>query len=192
MSKAMTRAVSFIGGQTALAQAIGVAPQEVWNWCNGRQVPTRRCPAIERATGVACEELRPDVAWVRMAGPHWPWHSSGRPLLDVAATGLPAAGPADEPAAPAPAATPAPGTAPRVQLDLVRLEFSQEADDWDPHTGQSDQLLTLQAIDGGAGPYLVIETQRWSLDPAQLDVFVHQLRTVLALAKRGYPLAISA
>ncbi len=32
-------------------------------WKKRGNVPAEHCPAIERATGVRCEELRPDVAW---------------------------------------------------------------------------------------------------------------------------------
>lgn len=64
---ALIRAVELCKGQAALASAIGVKQQHVWNWLNrpGAQVPAEHCPAIERATAgaVRCEELRPDVAW---------------------------------------------------------------------------------------------------------------------------------
>ena len=33
---------------------------------------------------MTCEELRPDLAWLRMADKRWPWHRKGRPVLDVA------------------------------------------------------------------------------------------------------------
>jgi DNA-binding transcriptional regulator YdaS (Cro superfamily) len=32
-------------------------------WKARGKVPAEHCPAIERATGVRCEELRPDVPW---------------------------------------------------------------------------------------------------------------------------------
>lgn len=63
---ALHRAVHLLGGQAALASAIGLKQQHVWNWLHrGGLVPAEHCPAIERATSgaVRCEELRPDVAW---------------------------------------------------------------------------------------------------------------------------------
>ena len=55
-------AVEKAGGQAALALAIGVSPQLVWQWVNGRRpVAPRHCIPIETATGVTRYELRPDV-----------------------------------------------------------------------------------------------------------------------------------
>lgn len=63
----LNQAISHLGGQTALAHAVKVKQQQVWNWINrsGGRVPAEHCPAIERATGgaVRCEDLRPDVEW---------------------------------------------------------------------------------------------------------------------------------
>lgn len=59
---ALQRAVAQAGGTSALARELGVSPQVVTNWL-ARRVPTDMCPAIERVTGVRCEELRPDVEW---------------------------------------------------------------------------------------------------------------------------------
>lgn len=52
-----------------------------------RKAPMERCPDIERLTGgrETCEALRPDVCWVRLPDAAWPWHSNGRPLIDVTA-----------------------------------------------------------------------------------------------------------
>lgn len=75
------------GRQTALAVAVKAQPQLVWQWANNRPVPADRCADIERASDgdVTCEELRPDLTWVRVPDKHWPWHRKGRPLLDVTA-----------------------------------------------------------------------------------------------------------
>lgn len=67
-NEAMSRAISAAGGQTALARRIGpgIKQGHVWDWTftNGRP-PPGHCPAIESATGVRCEELRPDLEWER-------------------------------------------------------------------------------------------------------------------------------
>ena len=64
MSKIIQKAVESAGGQAALARAVGVKQQHVWNWLNrDRRVPAERCADIERATNgaVTRAELRPDV-----------------------------------------------------------------------------------------------------------------------------------
>ena len=56
-------AVDQVGGQVALAAAIGVKQQHVWNWLNrGGNVPPKYCASIELATGgaVTRRQLRPD------------------------------------------------------------------------------------------------------------------------------------
>lgn len=67
---ALMRAAEVVGGQAALASAIGFSDRRhVWPWFNtDRRVPAEHCPAIERATRergapVLCEELRPDIPW---------------------------------------------------------------------------------------------------------------------------------
>jgi len=71
----------------AAAAALGLNEQYLYQCLSGRvKTPAERCPAIERAFDgrVTAEQLRPDIAWVRIADPAWP-HPAGRPLIDVAA-----------------------------------------------------------------------------------------------------------
>lgn len=66
---AISAAATAVGGQKHLAALLGVKPPTVNQWVNGqRPVPAERCPDIEAATGVPCEELRPDVAWHVLRG----------------------------------------------------------------------------------------------------------------------------
>lgn len=67
---ALERAIEALGGVTALASAIDVAPSLPSMWKSRGNVPAEHCPAIERATDgkVRCEELRPDVAWDVLRG----------------------------------------------------------------------------------------------------------------------------
>lgn len=58
------RAIESVGSQANLARAINVLSQHITNW-RERGIPADRCPAIEAATKVPCEELRPDLAWNR-------------------------------------------------------------------------------------------------------------------------------
>ncbi len=89
---AIASAAKYIGGAAAVARLLGVTPPAVSQWLSGkRQAPVERCPAIEHATAgsVTCEQLRPDVRWVRVPDPTWP-HPDGRPCVDVAASPTPA------------------------------------------------------------------------------------------------------
>jgi DNA-binding transcriptional regulator YdaS (Cro superfamily) len=59
-------ACKIVGGQSALANAIGISQPFMHQIITGvRKVPAEHCPSIERATnrGVMCEELRPDIDW---------------------------------------------------------------------------------------------------------------------------------
>lgn len=78
-------------GPSVVARMVGCKVPSVSEW-RGRKVPEGRCPAIERGTNgkYACEVVRPDLIWVRVPDPDWPWHPQGRPLLDVAAMNPPA------------------------------------------------------------------------------------------------------
>jgi DNA-binding transcriptional regulator YdaS (Cro superfamily) len=75
------------GAAAKLAKALGIAPALISQWTTEkepRQVPAPRCVAIEAETAgaVTCEEMRPDVLWVRVKDRKWP-HPKGRPLIDL-------------------------------------------------------------------------------------------------------------
>lgn len=67
---ALSRAAKVLGGQAALASALGFSDRRNVSpyFTTARRLPAEHCPTIERATRaagevVSCEELRPDVAW---------------------------------------------------------------------------------------------------------------------------------
>jgi DNA-binding transcriptional regulator YdaS (Cro superfamily) len=62
-SDALRRAIEAAGGQTKLSALLGCSQQRVWNWTVAGRAPVKMCPKIEAATGVPCEELRPDINW---------------------------------------------------------------------------------------------------------------------------------
>ena len=63
MSQAMAHACDSVGGQTALARAIGRPEETVSDWVNGRSlVDPELVVEIERITGVSRYELRPDLS----------------------------------------------------------------------------------------------------------------------------------
>lgn len=61
MTKRMTpldRAAAIAGSWKKLASYIGVTPQAISQW---KRVPSSRVIAVERATGVSRQDLRPDL-----------------------------------------------------------------------------------------------------------------------------------
>ena len=84
-------------GLTSIARLLGCKPQSVIEW-RRRGIPLDRCAALESGTAgkYVCEQMRPDVRWIRIPDADWPWHPEGRPCIDV--TRPSAAGPAEQPA----------------------------------------------------------------------------------------------
>jgi len=63
MSQAMAHACSSVGGQTALARAIGRPEEAVADWVDGKSlVDPELVVELERITGVSRHELRPDLS----------------------------------------------------------------------------------------------------------------------------------
>jgi DNA-binding transcriptional regulator YdaS (Cro superfamily) len=59
-------AAGLLGGQAALASALGVSRGAVPQWKDPkRRIPAEHCPKVERLTAgrVTCEQLRPDIEW---------------------------------------------------------------------------------------------------------------------------------
>ncbi|WP_080667903.1 transcriptional regulator [Pseudomonas parafulva] len=56
----LERAIQAVGSGKALAQILGVTPMSVSHW-KVRGIPARKVIQIERATGVARHDLRPDL-----------------------------------------------------------------------------------------------------------------------------------
>jgi DNA-binding transcriptional regulator YdaS (Cro superfamily) len=87
----MYKLISFLNGkpkseQESFAARIGTTIGYLRKAASVNQKPaTGLCVAAEGATdgAVTCEELRPDVAWVRIKDKSWP-HPHGRPLVDHA------------------------------------------------------------------------------------------------------------
>jgi DNA-binding transcriptional regulator YdaS (Cro superfamily) len=64
----LDRAIERAGGPASLARLLRVSSNLPNMWKVRGKVPADYCPAIERETGVSCEELRPDVAWGVLRG----------------------------------------------------------------------------------------------------------------------------
>lgn len=59
----------------------------------------------------------------------------------------------------------------KAQITLTQL-------DDDLGTGVDDQYLTVKVEDAGAGPYLVLETERWALDLEEIPAFIEKLNHI--------------
>lgn len=68
----LDRAIEIAGSVAALAAAINVATSAPSMWKKRGNVPAEHCPAIERETGVCCEDLRPDIPWNVVRGQSGP------------------------------------------------------------------------------------------------------------------------
>lgn len=64
---ALHKAIRAAGTQAALARACGQFPQVITRWKKKGLIPLGHCASVEAATGIPCEELRPDVDWERDA-----------------------------------------------------------------------------------------------------------------------------
>jgi hypothetical protein len=74
--------------KASFAVACGCSVGHIRNVCNRTRTASESlCVAAERASKgmCTCEEMRPDVTWVRIKDKTWP-HRRGRPLVDVAET----------------------------------------------------------------------------------------------------------
>jgi DNA-binding transcriptional regulator YdaS (Cro superfamily) len=61
-NKALIKAIKAAGSQSELARRIGKYPQLVQDWVSkNRPVPAKWVLQVEKASGVAKEELRPDL-----------------------------------------------------------------------------------------------------------------------------------
>jgi DNA-binding transcriptional regulator YdaS (Cro superfamily) len=63
---AFRQAVTAAGGELLLAKAINVPGRVLSWWLNQGQPASYACIRIEDCTGVRCEDLRPDLYWLRI------------------------------------------------------------------------------------------------------------------------------
>lgn len=57
----LDRAISKMGSQQALADALGIRSPSITEWKQRGRVPAERCAAIESVAGIPRHELRPDI-----------------------------------------------------------------------------------------------------------------------------------
>jgi len=56
---------SSLGSLAAIARVCDVSREAVRRW---KRIPAKCCPAIEAETGIPCEQLRPDIDFIRENG----------------------------------------------------------------------------------------------------------------------------
>jgi len=61
-----------------------------------------------------------------------------------------------------------------VKLCSKKLEFIQDQDSL--QDGFNDQILHVEINDAGAGPYIIISTERWAFDIKDIDDFCNMLK----------------
>jgi DNA-binding transcriptional regulator YdaS (Cro superfamily) len=79
--------IDFVGAATIAASLDPrISVQAVYKWPGQERVAEKHCPTLERLCQGrwTCEQLRPDLTWVRTPDTDWP-HPEGRPLLDLCA-----------------------------------------------------------------------------------------------------------
>lgn len=66
--------------------------------------------------------------------------------------------------------------------------FEQEVDCCGPSDRKTLEL-TVETCDGGGGPYVVLSTERWAIDPndkKEVDAFIRALKSVVKGAGEQY------
>lgn len=70
-----------------------------------------------------------------------------------------------------------------MELAGVKALYTQEPD---AASAELCHAICLERVDNGGGPYLVISTDRWALDPDEVDAFADTLKGFLqGLANPG-------
>lgn len=62
----------------------------------------------------------------------------------------------------------------------VGYTFIQDAD---CSCNSDSNYINIRTEDCGGGAYIIIETQRWALDPKDIDIFCYRLKEILKEAK---------
>ena len=69
--------------------------------------------------------------------------------------------------------------------ETASFTWAQEADDCDDNVLY--QRIEIKVEDSGGGKYLVLITDRWAIDPAEIDAFVDRLKWCLSQVNPDEP-----
>ena len=64
----------------------------------------------------------------------------------------------------------------KVQIASAKVTLYQENDCCD--TGKEGQTLNVEVVDGGGGPYLVLQTERWALEIDEIQALITKLNEI--------------
>lgn len=63
-------------------------------------------------------------------------------------------------------------------MRLCKAQVTLTQPDDDHGAGLDDQYLTIKVEDAGAGPYIVIETNRWAVDLEEIPALIERLNNI--------------
>lgn len=66
-------------------------------------------------------------------------------------------------------------TAYKPKLESWSETYSQDVDTWQS-ADEGPQTLSLEALESGGGNYIVLKTERWAIDPDEIDAFAEHLK----------------
>ncbi len=67
IEESLNAAAKAVGNQARLAELLDVSSSAIWQWKQS-EVPPEHCPAIEKMTGIRCENLNSTVDWSYLRG----------------------------------------------------------------------------------------------------------------------------
>ena len=70
-------------------------------------------------------------------------------------------------------------------MNIQRITYQQEPDSC-ADSDLDTQAVTLEIVDGGAGPYLVISTARWAMDAKDIDALAAKARGLLRASEKAH------
>lgn len=62
-------------------------------------------------------------------------------------------------------------------MKTIEVKYEQESDG---NADDSSNYMTVKADDCGGGAYIVLETERWALNPDEIDKFCAELKQLIA------------
>lgn len=64
----------------------------------------------------------------------------------------------------------------KVQIASANVTLYQDNDCCD--SGKDGQRLSIEVVDGGGGPYLVLQTERWAVEMEEIEALMKKLSEI--------------
>ncbi|MDO8640759.1 MAG: hypothetical protein Q7R33_04380 [Nitrosarchaeum sp.] len=68
-----------------------------------------------------------------------------------------------------------------VEVEKISVTLTQDSDSC--QSDDNGQSLIVETDDSGAGPYVILKTERWALDTEEMSGFVNLLKQIVTLAE---------